>query len=184
MAWVYDEIDSLELAYSYYSDAAVDSSANNRLKAKAYLSRGVTVFKMSRDSSAANTDFRQAIVLDPYGTGMLAQENINAILTGVHSQPLVKMPQDYALQQNYPNPFNPETDIRCQLPAQTFIKIEIFNLLSQKVRTLLNQEISAGYHSVRWYGRDDNGLAVFSGVYLYSISTKDFKDVKKLVMLR
>jgi len=56
--------------------------------------------------------------------------------------------------------------------------------LGQKVRTLLAKKIQAGYHSVRWDGKDDNGLAVVSGVYLYSIRAKDFRDVKKMVLLR
>ena len=184
MAWVYDEIDSLELAYQYYSEVTVDSFANTRLIAKAFLGRGVTVFKISRDSTASNLDFRKAIELDPYGAGILAQQNIDAIKTGIPGKPLIKLPQQFVLQQNFPNPFNPETEICYQLPEQTYVKLEIFNLLGQKVRTLLAKNIQAGYHVVSWDGKDDNGLAVVSGVYLYSISTKDFIGVKKMVLLR
>ncbi len=77
LAWVYDEIDSLELAYQYYSAVIANTMANNRLIAKAYLGRGVSSYKLSGgDTTAANADFRQAILLDPYGAGVLAQTNL------------------------------------------------------------------------------------------------------------
>ena len=77
MAWVYDEIDSLETAFQYYSDVIIASLANNRLRAKAYVGRGVSAYKLaSGDTTAAYRDFRQAIVLDPYGAGVIAQKNM------------------------------------------------------------------------------------------------------------
>ena len=91
---------------------------------------------------------------------------------------------EYRLSQNYPNPFNSDTKIRYQLPENTHIKLEIYNLLGQKIRTLINEQKPAGSHTVRWDGRDDSGTAVSSGVYLYTLSAGRFCGTRKMVVMR
>ena len=184
LAWVYDEIDSLERAYEYYTYVIGDTLANRRLVAKAYLGRGVTVFKMSRDSSAANENFRQALALDPHGAGVLAQQNMQAILTGVAPGELVKLPQTFALEQNYPNPFNPETLIRYQLPEAARVRLVIYNTLGQRIRVLLDERQPPGYHSIRWDGKDERGRNVGTGVYLCRFQAGDFRQVIKMILVR
>jgi len=184
MAWVYDEIDSLARAYQYYTEVSTDALANARLKAKAYLGRGVTVFKTSRDTSAANADFRQAIALDPHGAGILARENIQALLTGVGDQSLAKPPEDFALSQNYPNPFNPETTIKYAVSSLCRVRIEIYNTLGQRLRTLVDEDQPAGYYTVRWDGKDEQGRAMPSGVYVYTLQAGEFVQVRKMVVVK
>ena len=94
------------------------------------------------------------------------------------------IPEKFALAQNQPNPFNPDTEIRYQLPEPTHVRLTIYNLLGQKIHTLIDKEQQAGYHAVHWNGCDDNGTSVASGMYLYAINAGEFKEVKKMVLVR
>jgi len=94
------------------------------------------------------------------------------------------LPTEYALKQNYPNPFNPSTDIAFSLPLASPVKLEIMNLLGQKVRTLTDTYLEAGNHIVTWDGRDNSGVAVASGVYFYRLQAASFESVKKMMMLK
>jgi len=94
------------------------------------------------------------------------------------------VPTEYKLFQNYPNPFNPDTEIRYQLPEATHVKLEIYNLLGQKIRTLIDGQKPTGSHTIRWDGRDETGAAVSSGVYLYLLTAGRFCETRKMVVLR
>ncbi len=109
------------------------------------------------------------------GTKEFAEQNPEGI-------PLV--PLDFALHQNYPNPFNPETTIRYQINQPGQVQLEIYNLLGQKIRTLVNEVQPAGAHSANWDGLDDNGRSVSSGVYVYRLRTDISVASRKLVLLR
>jgi len=91
---------------------------------------------------------------------------------------------NYRLSQNYPNPFNPTTNISFEIPKSTNVKLEIFNLLGEKVNTLLNDVLISGKHSVVWNGENNAGNLVASGVYFYRIIADDFISVKKMMYLR
>lgn len=93
-------------------------------------------------------------------------------------------PSGYALEQNYPNPFNPSTQIVFSIPQDQHVAIDVYNILGQKVATLVNSNLTAGVHEVTWSGKDDNGIAAPSGVYLYRISTANFTAVKKMLLLK
>ncbi len=90
----------------------------------------------------------------------------------------------FDLKNNYPNPFNPETEIRFQLPEDVHVTLSIFNLLGQKVRTIIDKQMATGYHTIKWDGRNDFGNSVASGVYLYFIQAGKFFDVKKMILMR
>ncbi len=94
------------------------------------------------------------------------------------------IPTEYRLAQNYPNPLNMWTIIKYQLPAKTHVKIEVFNLLGQRVRTLVNEEIKAGYHLVNWDGKDDFQTTVASGVYICRFQANRFVSNRKMVVLK
>jgi hypothetical protein len=101
----------------------------------------------------------------------------------------VLVPAEYKLSQNYPNPFNPITKIEYQLPEDSYVIMEMYNLIGEKVAELINGEKSAGYHSIEI---DINRIEteISSGVYLYKINVtgngiqQSFNDVKKLVILK
>ncbi len=94
------------------------------------------------------------------------------------------VPFTFDLAQNYPNPFNPETTIRYQLAEKNEVKIDIFNILGQRVRTLVNKVQPAGQYTVKWLGKNDNGAFVSTGVYIYQMKSGDFVKVQKMLFLK
>ncbi|MGD8778459.1 MAG: T9SS type A sorting domain-containing protein [Ignavibacteria bacterium] len=94
------------------------------------------------------------------------------------------LPTEYTLSQNYPNPFNPSTVIEFSNPKSSIVQITIYNVLGQKVRTLVNEFINAGHHKVDWNGRDDYGKQLSSGVYLDRLNSRDFQVTKKMMLLK
>ncbi len=95
-----------------------------------------------------------------------------------------EIPEKFALYQNFPNPFNPFTTIRYNLPASTKVKISIFSVLGQEVKTLVNSYQTRGSKSVIWNGIDKNGRAASTGVYFYRIQSEQFNDTKKLLLIK
>ncbi|MCK5052229.1 MAG: choice-of-anchor D domain-containing protein [Candidatus Cloacimonetes bacterium] len=92
------------------------------------------------------------------------------------------------LTGNYPNPFNPTTNINFSLKADSRVSLMIYNVRGQKVRTLVNDNMQAGYHSIVWDGRDDSGKSVSSGVYFNGFDAADiagdYTSVKKMILLK
>lgn len=93
-------------------------------------------------------------------------------------------PSQFSLSQNYPNPFNPETVIRFELSEPGDLTIRVFNALGEEVRTLVSGYYQAGEYTVLWDGRDENGQAVSSGIYLYQLRAADIVEVRKMVVVR
>lgn len=91
---------------------------------------------------------------------------------------------DYKLFQNYPNPFNPETTIKYQLPIQTEVRLEIYNLRGELVKTLVDKKQPLGYHTVRWKGINEHGKSVASGIYFYTLKAKDFVQSRKILLMQ
>lgn len=96
----------------------------------------------------------------------------------------IPIPKTYELAQNYPNPFNPSTTIHYQLPQVTRVRLEVYNITGQYVRTLVNDEIEPGYYSVLWDGCDDSGSKVGSGVYYYRFIAGKYTSTKKMALLK
>lgn len=96
----------------------------------------------------------------------------------------LERPTTYELSQNYPNPFNPVTQIRFQLPEPTQVRLEVYNLLGQCIRTLVQEKLNPGTHLVLWDGRNENGQPVASGIYFYHIRTEKFRQTKRMLLLK
>lgn len=94
------------------------------------------------------------------------------------------LPTDFALKQNYPNPFNPETQIAYSLPEPSFVTLEIYNMMGQRVRTLHEGTKAAGEHMVLWDGTDDSGARVASGIYLYRLTAGTETATRKMLLLK
>ncbi len=95
------------------------------------------------------------------------------------------IPQQFELSENYPNPFNPTTTIRFTVAYKAqAVKLIIYDLLGRVVRVLADEIRTVGEHSVQWDGRNENGIRVASGTYLYKFEAKNFVDSKKMVMLK
>lgn len=103
--------------------------------------------------------------------------NIIEIDTKVH-------PLEFVLCPNYPNPFNPETEIQYSLAKADNVKLVIYNVLGQTVKTLVDEYQTAGTKLVHWDGKDENGNEVASGIYFYQIQSGDFMQSRKMILLR
>jgi len=93
-------------------------------------------------------------------------------------------PTSYSLEQNYPNPFNPTTQIAFNLAQTERVNISVYNILGQRVATIVDADMSSGAHVVMWNGRSERGEVLPSGVYFYRLSTPNFSAVKKMVLLK
>ena len=93
-------------------------------------------------------------------------------------------PSSFSLSQNFPNPFNPKTLIRFSLPKDSWVKLEVYNILGQKVKTLVDKRLSAGVKEVEWDGRNDEGAELPSGIYFCRIKAGDFVQAKKMVLIK
>ncbi|MDZ7725741.1 MAG: Ig-like domain-containing protein [candidate division KSB1 bacterium] len=94
------------------------------------------------------------------------------------------LPDAFNLQQNFPNPFNPITTIRYELPKPVRVRINIYNVLGQKVKTLVDREMRAGFHSILWNAESDAGVQVASGIYYFRMVAGNYSKVRKMVVLK
>ena len=101
-----------------------------------------------------------------------------------NSGKVVALPEEFGLAQNYPNPFNPSTRIGFALPVATHVRLDVINILGQRVVTLADREIEAGNHEILWNGTNSKGKVVSSGVYFYRLVAGDFTETRKMVLLK
>ena len=94
------------------------------------------------------------------------------------------VPDVFALHQNYPNPFNPITRINYDLPEDALVNITIYDMMGRQVKTLINSEQTAGYRNIRWNATNHLGQAVSAGLYIYIIQAGDFRQTRKMVLLK
>ncbi len=111
------------------------------------------------------------------------------IMVGLIDGKDLLIPLNYELQQNYPNPFNPSTTIRYALPFASNVTIEVYNILGQRVRVLLNAEQTAGYYDILWDGQSESGNVLSSGVYVYRMAARgsngeEFVKTRKMLFVR
>jgi hypothetical protein len=103
---------------------------------------------------------------------------VNAVVTAV-STPATKLPTKYELSNNYPNPFNPGTIISFNLPMSSHVRLEIYNILGQKVAELVNKQMDAGSYNITF-----NAGNLSSGVYLYRLEANNFTSTKKMILTK
>ena len=143
----------------------VDVTSRNIIKNFPYES--INIPKMN----SAFSDFKIIVGEEAYVLSMV-DEILNSI------------PTEFSLGQNYPNPFNPVTKMDISLPITGDVTLVIYNILGQKVRTLLSGELNYGYHTMQWNGLDDQGLRVSSGVYFSEFRSRDHRKTKKMLLLK
>jgi hypothetical protein len=93
-------------------------------------------------------------------------------------------PTQYGLKQNYPNPFNPSTTIEFEVPVTGDVTLEVYNMLGQKVATLVHEAKDAGIYQVQWDGRDQNERSVASGIFFYRLQAGKFTQIRKMLLLK
>lgn len=117
-----------------------------------------------------------SICQDPNSSCVIAKENA--------MENEVAIPNDFMLFPNYPNPFNPSTEIEYGLPIASDVNLTIYNILGQKVKTLVDEPMPAGYHIAKWDGRNESGVPAATGIYLYRIQAGDYVESKKMLLLK
>ena len=125
----------------------------------------------------SSVDISNVVVSGPKGS-------IASVSSSVVSAEVKLVPGVFALHQNYPNPFNPFTEIQFDIPSTTQINVSIFNLMGQKVKTLVNEQVTPGYHAVHWDGTNENGVSVSTGMYFYTLNTGNHSAMKKMLFLK
>ncbi len=145
------------------------------------------IFQVSADAplGAIPVAITQLIVAAQGGVALPSNggEGVFDVTTGVDDQ--TELPTEFELAQNYPNPFNPTTTIEYSVPAASEVRVGIYNLLGQEIRTLAFGEHQPGFYTAMWDGLNSNGARVESGVYIYRMSSQaGFSATKKLVLLK
>ena len=92
---------------------------------------------------------------------------------------IITLPNEYKLLQNYPNPFNPLTRIRYSIPLSSNVLIRVFDILGNKIETLVNEQKPVGTYEITWYAK-----YLPSGIYFYRLQAGSFVETKKMVLLR
>ncbi len=197
MLWVWDfpgdpRVDSLEL-----NDAGVDGD----------ITAGDSVFTLTVSflvGSAKNVTWKHGIDAadNEGGFAMNHNEDVSGgstykefgsqdtlyssvwIYTGMDDDKKDFTPLSYELRQNYPNPFNPNTTIEYALNKNSQVNLEVYNMLGQKVRSLVNGQVSVGDYKVVWNGKNDHGEFLSSGVYFYKLSIGNFSGVRKMILMK
>jgi len=133
-----------------------------------------------------SNDFTLAENSPCVGTG---QNNTNMGALGIGCEAFLStkndiVPLQYILYQNYPNPFNPVTSLRYDLPEDGLVNITIYDMMGRVVKTLINSSQTAGYKFISWNATNDRNEPVSAGLYLYTIQTGEFRQTKKMVLLK
>ena len=96
----------------------------------------------------------------------------------------VEVPNQLILHHNYPNPFNPVTTLRYDLPEDAMVSITIYDMMGRIVKTMVNVDQTAGHKSIQWNATNNVGQPVSAGLYLYTIEAGEFRQTKKMVLLK
>ena len=107
--------------------------------------------------------------------------NVNAMYMDVDGD---NIPDEFALYDNYPNPFNPVTSINYDIPEATDVTLDVYNLMGQRVRTLVSRHHEPGRYRVVWDATNDFGSPIASGMYIFKIQSKDFMSIKKMLLMK
>jgi len=128
------------------------------------------------------------VVFDKSDAGVLSSLTLDRVVLNEGRIPVQvvtsRTPTAYRLSQNHPNPFNPQTTIRYDVAKTGVVRVSLYALTGQRIRTLVRGVRPAGSYSVRWDNKDDAGRDVASGVYLCRMEAGEYRAVRKLVLVR
>ena len=141
------------------------------------------------DAGAAQTLYNWCflpgtIVADPLGNELPHTTVCLDFKVSVEPVHLDVVPTQYDLSQNYPNPFNPTTTLELSLPVSVHVRAEVYNVVGQRIRELVNSELPTGYYTLNWDGLNDHGQTVTSGVYFVRLRAGEFTKSVKMLLLK
>tara|TARA_Y100001936_G_C16003033_1_gene629012 strand:+ start:49 stop:1242 length:1194 start_codon:yes stop_codon:yes gene_type:complete len=156
----YNYTDLMDTTFTFYPDSSTYAGANNNYIWSLY-----------------TTEQNLPEVLD-------GQSGVFFVMLPAMSVESNTIPNNFALHAAYPNPFNPSTTIQFDIPEDSFVTINIYDTMGRKVKTLLNENISAGRRSIIWNGTNNLNQTVSAGIYFYAISANKFNSTKKFILLK
>ncbi len=172
-------LNGVEFERSY--NAATNSSSYgffNSVLNPATLKLGRGSFGVTGKWWNFNGNIDEVMIFDQYLTSQQVLDLYNNQITSIENKD-ERIPTGYELKQNYPNPFNPTTTIKYSLPRQSYVQLKVFNTLGEHVSTLIDREMDAGEHSVIFDAKD-----LPSGVYIFSLKTKEFQNRIKALLIK
>ena len=162
-------------------------SGDNYANAKFYVNSTDNYLAVNGDTIRPGdiVDHIQGIFTYSFGTFKVSVRGVDDVgtVSGINPDHEA-IPFTYQLKQNFPNPFNPETKIYFEIPEPQNVTLVIYNMLGQKVRTLINENFKAGQHVINWDGTNDQGIRMSTGMYIYRIKAGDFIAAKKMLMMK
>ena len=176
----------------YYWDLEVDASVPNsvvqvQLKSVGELPGHYKVFILDKDNRKT---FDIADSTFSIEVGRVGSSRKLRIVLGSeqfveqHREGIPLVPLAFSLEQNFPNPFNSVTSIRYEISEESTVQLEVFNLMGQRVLVLVDAVQEAGSYEIQWDGKNNNGLPMASGIYLYRIRAGEFTDMQKMMLVR
>jgi hypothetical protein len=158
---------------TYLSGSLVSQSVSTEQGAE-FFSSGFEFLAQVEKSTTAGFDTYSGNASDAFIGGA----------TGVRENNPGMVPTGYELTQNYPNPFNPTTEIRFSLPRSSAVKLLIYNILGQEIKTLIDRPMDAGIYTADWDGTNNSGRSVASGIYFYRLTAGSFTETRKMVLVK
>ena len=185
-----------------YQNVVWQQPFNNFMKELVVESNGVIKFALAGASAVAENGLVAKLQFTSNDEISMENTEISLMDLRVNELPVIKLastatlsrslstderigvPDEFALKQNYPNPFNPVTRILYDIPEASNVTITIYNLLGNQVKTLVSGYQEPGYKSILWNATNERGAPVSAGMYLYSIKAGDFRQTKKMLLLK
>jgi len=173
--------DAWEVCLHLLKDIKTSKELLEQFKSKYPKDERIRLMEVAFTSAVNDSDVTKSSRTFTRDAAALAKSNAVENAEALDS---TKPVSEYALNPNYPNPFNPQTTIAYQLPQAGQVKIAVYNLLGQQIRTLVMEYQPAGRYQVQWDARNEQGKLVANGVYLYQMQVNDFVTTKKLILMK
>lgn len=175
-----------------YSGSEIEIYINNKLDAFKYhwgdlLSTDIDLMVAQTVPGDNNYNFKGTlddIRIYDYALSLETIAELFDFPTNVNDEENMPLPTFTKLFQNYPNPFNGDTNIKFQVSQISSVKLEIYNILGQKIKTLVNQSKAPGYYSVIWNGKNESGHDTNSGIYFMRFNDGNYDEYRKLIFLK
>ncbi len=155
------------------TDTVSQRTAHNTLDISVYAGQSAILLRFIYNESGGYNKWWAIdnVIIRGYSDGIGVKEN-------------VREPNSFNLYHNYPNPFNPSTTISYYLPGSEKVRVTVFNSLGQEIRTLVNGRQSQGLQTIQWDGKDNHGVSVSSGIYIYRVQAGSTVKSGKMMMLK